>query len=150
MIWFTGHKLLKFLDSIWNSQPGDGYKYRGRGFNGITFKSGYEKMQKVLETQGKLNKSFNIVQNPDQLNDIDIAAEAAVLYFINGANNQTMQNKYGLRDINQFKDQATALKGIVNINAGLGNNIEGHYLASLERATDWSNKFTLDNTSNLA
>ena len=133
-----------------NSQPGDGYKYRGRGFNGITFKSGYEKMQKALETQGKLNKSFNIVQNPDQLNDIDIAAEAAVLYFINGANNQTMQNKYGLRDINQFKDQATALKGIVNINAGLGNNIEGNYLASLERATDWSNKFTLDNTSNLA
>jgi predicted chitinase len=132
-----------------NTQPGDGYKYRGRGFNGITFKSGYERMQKVLQTQGKLNRPIDIVQNPDQLNEIDIAAEAAVLFFINAANNETMQRKYGLKDINQFKDQQTALKGIVNINAGLGNNIEGNYLASLEKATQWADKFKLD-SSNLA
>lgn len=133
-----------------NTQPGDGYKYRGRGFNGITFKSGYERMQKTLETQGKLGRTVNIVQNPDQLNDIDVAAEAAVLYFINGANNETMQRKYGLRDINQFKDQQSALKGIVNINAGLGNNIEGTYLASLEKATQWADKFKTDSLSNIA
>jgi len=132
-----------------NTQPGDGYKYRGRGFNGITFKSGYERMQKVLQTQGKLNRPIDIVQNPDQLNEIDIAAEAAVLFFINAANNETMQRKYGLKDINQFKDQQTALKGIVNINAGLGNNIEGNYLASLEKATQWADKFKLD-SSNIA
>lgn len=132
-----------------NTQPGDGYKYRGRGFNGITFKSGYERMQKVLQTQGKLNRPIDIVQNPDQLNEIDVAAEAAVLFFINAANNETMQRKYGLKDINQFKDQQTALKGIVNINAGLGNNIEGNYLASLEKATQWADKFKLD-SSNLA
>jgi hypothetical protein len=60
-----------------------------------------------------------------------------------------MQRKYGLKDINQFKDQQTALKGIVNINAGLGNNIEGNYLASLEKATQWADKFKLD-SSNIA
>ena len=140
-------KYLKF--NTGHTQPGDGYKYRGRGFNGITFKSGYEKMQKVLQTQGKLNRPIDIVQNPDQLNEIDVAAEAAVLFFINAANNEIMQRKYGLRDINQFKDQESALKGIVNINAGLGNDIAGNYLQSLTKATEWANKFQLD-SSNLA
>lgn len=125
-----------------NDQPGDGYKYRGRGFNGITFKSGYQKFNEILKKQGKLeNKNIDIVNNPDQLNDVDIAAEAAVLFFINGANNSAMKSKYGLTDINQFKDQKTALKGVVNINAGLGKNIEGDYLASLDKATQWANKF---------
>jgi predicted chitinase len=138
-----------YAKTVGNQGGDDGYNYRGRGFNGITFKSGYERMQKVLQTQGKLNRPIDIVQNPDQLNEIDVAAEAAVLFFINAANNETMQRKYGLKDINQFKDQQTALKGIVNINAGLGNNIEGNYLASLEKATQWADKFKLD-SSNLA
>jgi hypothetical protein len=86
------------------------------------------------------------VNNPDQLNDIDVAAEAAVLFFINGANNDVMKRKYGTKDINSFTDQNTALKGIVNINAGLGNDISGTYLGGLEKATAIANQFTVSST----
>ena len=129
-----------------NTAPGDGYKYRGRGFNGITFKSLYQKYQDMLSKDNKLGKSVDIVNNPDQLNDIDVAAEAAILFFISGANNPIMQRKYGTKDINAFKDQNTALKGIVNINAGLGNDIGNDYLGALQKATDIANKFTISST----
>lgn len=135
-----------------NTAPGDGYKYRGRGFNGITFKSLYQKYQDLIKTKGKLNRSVDIVSNPDQLNDIDVAAEAAVLYFINGANNAVMERKYGTRDINSFKDQDTALKAMVNLNAGLGNDITNSYLGGLQKATEIANKFTItpDGAQNIA
>jgi predicted chitinase len=55
--------------------PDEGYKYRGRGFNQITFKGTYEKYSKLL---GK-----DLVGNPDLLNDPKIAAEAAVAFLLN-------------------------------------------------------------------
>jgi putative chitinase len=135
-----------------NTAPGDGYKYRGRGFNGITFKSLYQKYQDMLNKDNKLGRAVDIVNNPDQLNDIDVAAEAAVLFFISGAKNDVMQRKYGTKDINTFTDQNTALKGIVNINAGLGNDVSGTYLGGLEKATAIANQFTISSTgaSNMA
>jgi predicted chitinase len=62
----------------WNkhTDPGDGYKYRGRGFNGITFKATYEKYGKLL--------GLDLVNNPDLLNDPKIAAKAAILMLKNG------------------------------------------------------------------
>ena len=135
-----------------NTAPGDGYKYRGRGFNGITFKSLYQKYQDMLNKDNKLGRTVDIVNNPDQLNEIDVAAEAAVLFFISGAKNDTMQRKYGTKDINTFTDQNTALKGIVNINAGLGNDVSGTYLGGLEKATAIANQFNITTTgaSNMA
>jgi hypothetical protein len=135
-----------------NTAPGDGYKYRGRGFNGITFKSLYQKYQDMLNKDNKLGRPIDIVNNPDQLNEIDVAAEAAVLFFISGAKNDVMQRKYGTKDINTFTDQNTALKGIVNINAGLGNDVTGTYLGGLEKATAIANQFTISPTgaSNVA
>ena len=135
-----------------NTAPGDGYKYRGRGFNGITFKSLYQKYQDMLNKDNKLGRKVDIVNNPDQLNEIDVAAEAAVLFFINGAKNDIMQRKYGTKDINAFTDQNTALKGIVNINAGLGNDVSGTYLGGLEKATAIANQFNISTTgvSNMA
>jgi predicted chitinase len=59
-----------------NNRSGDGWKYRGRGFNGITFKSGYEKYSSVT--------GIDLVSNPDRLNDINVAAEVAVKFLING------------------------------------------------------------------
>ena len=55
-----------------NTAPGDGYKYRGRGFNGITFKGIYQNMQKLLDKMGKLDRKVDIVANPDVVNDIDV------------------------------------------------------------------------------
>ena len=106
-----------------NTQPGDGQKYAGRGFNGITFKSGYEKMQKLYNENGKLGKSINFVTNPDALNDLDVAAEVAVLYFIENLKNPKVKSLYGSNDPNEFPDKDAALKAVFHVNAGLGNDL---------------------------
>lgn len=106
-----------------NTNPGDGAKYLGRGFNGITFKAGYEKMQKLYDQMGKLGKSINFVSNPDALNDIDVAAEVAVLYFVENLKNPKVKSMYGSNDPNEFPDKDSALKAVFHVNAGLGNNL---------------------------
>ena len=106
-----------------NTQPGDGSKYAGRGFNGITFKSGYEKMQKLYNENGKLGRSINFVTNPDALNDLDVAAEVAVLYFIENLKNPKVKSLYGSNDPNEFPDKDAALKAVFHVNAGLGNDL---------------------------
>lgn len=106
-----------------NTQPGDGAKYSGRGFNGITFKSGYEKMQKLYNENGKLGKSINFLTNPDALNDLDVAAEVAVLYFIENLKNPKVKSLYGSNDPNGFPNKDAALKAVFHTNAGLGNDL---------------------------
>ena len=106
-----------------NTQPGDGQKYAGRGFNGITFKSGYERMQKIYDKDGKLGKSVNFVSNPDALNDLDVAAEVAILYFVENLKNPKVKSLYGSNDPNEFPDKDAALKAVFHVNAGLGNDL---------------------------
>lgn len=86
-----------------NTQPGDGWKYRGRGFNGITFKSGYEKYADAT--------GLDLVNNPDQLNDPATAAKVAVLYFINTI------KPYNI-DLNSFTSAEDATKVFARANAG--------------------------------
>ena len=59
-----------------NDQPGDGYKYRGRGFIGITFKTNYKKYGEKL--------GIDLVGNPDLANDPKIAAKIAVMMMLDG------------------------------------------------------------------
>ncbi len=147
----------KFFDMVYgkrygNDSPGDGYKYRGRGFNQITFKGNYKKYNDLINKEDKLGRTVDIVNNPDQLNDVEVAAQAAILFFKSKSQSDTMQRKYGTKDINSFKDQDTALRAIVNINAGLGNDIEGKYVSHLANATKAANEFTITSTgvSNMA
>lgn len=51
----------------------DGYLYRGRGYNGITFKQNY--------IQASQDTGVNLVANPDLLNDPKIAAKALAGYY---------------------------------------------------------------------
>lgn len=128
----------------YGNSPSEGYKYRGRGFNGITFKGIYQKMQQLLDKIGKLNRKVDIVANPDVLNEIDVAAECAVIYFIDRASNPKMYQKYGVKDINGFKDQETALKAMVHANAGWGkDNIDKDFLGSLDRARAQADNFSV-------
>jgi len=103
-----------------NDNPGDGYKYRGRGFNQITFKSNYK-------TYGN-RVGIDLVSNPDQLNDIQTAAEAAVSFLTNG------------KTIPEFKDKKTATNYFVNINAG---GVSGRSEDST-RAETWSGRFDVN------
>lgn len=84
-----------------NTAPGDGWKYRGRGFNQITFKNSYKKYGNIV--------GVDLVANPDRLNDIDIAAKLAV-YFMRIA-----VKKSGIK-IENIKDGAVHL--FVKANAG--------------------------------
>lgn len=129
-----------------NTNPGDGKKYAGRGFNGLTFKKLYEKYQKLIETNGKLKRSVNIVNNPEQLNEIDVAAEVAVLYFLEASKNPAMKQKYGVDDLNAFKDQKTAIKALAHANAGWGTDIDSSYLQPHKKAEEVAQNFKIDST----
>lgn len=100
-----------------NDNKGDGYKYRGRGFNGITFKVQYAEVGKKL--------GLDLVKNPELLEDPDLQAKATALYFAENFKryDKTIKKKFG-KSAKDITDYETALKLIFNMNAGLGFDIE--------------------------
>lgn len=92
-----------------NTSPGDGYKYRGRGFNGVTFKYLYDKYGKEI--------GLDLVNNPDLLNNTNTAANVAVSLLINGVNRLNL-------DPNSFTNQEDATYAFVKANAG-GKEVKG-------------------------
>ena len=56
-----------------NKEWGDGWKYRGRGWNGLTFKSAYAKYGQKI---GK-----DLVKNPELLEDPRIATQVQIEYY---------------------------------------------------------------------
>ena len=127
-----------------NSATGEGWKYRGRGFNGITFKNTYQKMQKLLDEKGGLERPVNIVTNPEALDDPKVAAEVAVLFFLSRAASPEMARKFGTPDINGFRDQRTANMAMTNANAGWGKDIVGS--EHLEHTEKYAANFRVDST----
>lgn len=105
-----------------NTNPGDGAKYLGRGFNGITFKHNYKKYSDAV--------GMDLVSNPESLNDPKIAAKAAVSFLLNGLKTKGI-------DPNSFTNKKDAVHAFVQVNAGLGSNIEGsETLANAHKVSD--------------
>lgn len=112
---------IKKQDSFWdliyggrygNDKPRDGAKYRGRGFNQLTFKNNYRALQKEYENSGAPLGDINIVENPELLsNNKDVAAEFAVLYFKRAFD---IANK----DMNNYNNLESAVRDYVQANAG--------------------------------
>jgi len=86
-----------------NSEPGDGAKYLGRGFNGITFKGNYKKYGDII--------GMDLVSNPEVLNDVKVAAKAAVVFLLNVLKRMKI-------DPNSFTDTESALTAFVKANHG--------------------------------
>ena len=61
-----------------NNQPGDGYRFRGRGFIQLTGRDNYASMSDKL-----LDRSIDLVADPDRAAEPDIAARIAVAFWTN-------------------------------------------------------------------
>lgn len=96
----------------------EGYKFRGRGLNQLTGKSNYAKYGSAL--------SYDLVNNPDLMNDMKVASDVAILFFQNGiktlSNLGTLQKYYNATNINDFKSAKDSLGAIYHINAGVGSS----------------------------
>ena len=102
--------------SLGNTLPGDGYKYIGRGFNGITGKKLYEKYGNAI--------GVDLVNNPARLNELPVAAAALAVYFSDNFKN--VLSRFGLSNPNQVKDLETATRMSFQVNAGPGTNIDAN------------------------
>jgi predicted chitinase len=119
---------VKFFDLVYggrlgNVSPGDGYKYRGRGFNGITGKSQYQRYTRLT--------GIDLVANPDRLNELAIAAECLGAYFHDAfdQNRNGSKQKYGIVP-EDVSDLDTAVKVAFSCNAGWESGWEknSHYV----------------------
>lgn len=112
-----------FFDVIYGGQQGniavgDGFKYRGRGFNQITFRNNYEMCGRLVRS------GADLVTNPDHLLDVAIAADALAIYFMNGFKNHpdTIKNSPVVIDLNT-PDATTACLIAFQCNAGWGRDL---------------------------
>ena len=98
-----------------NTEPGDGFKYRGRGFNQITFKSGYKKKEAYIP---------GLVNNPDLLNDPKNSAIACVAFYVDGdfKSKKRIKSKFNVESVNDFNNWDQALLCIINMTAGFGKS----------------------------
>jgi putative chitinase len=96
----------------------EGYKYRGRGYNQLTFKGNYDKFGKII--------GVNISKNPDLVNEPEIAAKVAIAFFEDGINALKKNGKlkeYNATNINDFGNLTDAILAIYHVNAGTGNKV---------------------------
>jgi predicted chitinase len=110
----------KVKDAYGNLKADDGWNYRGRGFNQLTFKGNYENYKNTA--------GVDIVSNPDKVNDPNIAKKISVKFFLNGFNSLKNKGKlksYGnAEDINDFKDTRNSALAFYHVNSGTGNSVE--------------------------
>lgn len=111
---------VKFFDVIYGDKYGnaanEGYKYRGRGFNQITFKGNYKTY--ADET------GLNLINDPDLLNTVDAAAKCLIAYFKRNIKKAPagIKANYHFTDINSFKNLDDAVGAIYHANAGWGKS----------------------------
>lgn len=107
-----------YANMLGNNATSDGYTYRGRGFNQITFKNNYSKYGNMI--------GVDLVNNPEQLNNINVAADALAAYFSDlfaqGKSNGYLYSKIGVTDVNQITDDVTGTKAAFQANAGWATN----------------------------
>jgi len=98
MMYGSGTKLGQQMG---NTEPGDGFKYRGRGFIQLTGKNNYAAASKEIYGDNRL------VENPDLVNQPDIAAQVTAWYMKKGQ--KRMAAQMGIDTNNMTQEQANML-----------------------------------------
>lgn len=93
----------KVYGGLYGNAPDEGYKYVGRGFNGITFKGNYKAAQDCT--------GISFVSNPELMEDPSNAARALSCYFKR------------IKDIDDFE---TAFQEAFRQNAGPGKTFDDY------------------------
>ena len=115
--------------TVYNDENGDGYKYRGRGYNQITGKANYENAKK--------DSGVDVITYPNKLTEIDTAALALLGYMNRGATGKVQEstNKenlfykvYSRTPLKDYvpTDYQKAYNTLFSINAGSGDSMEVH------------------------
>jgi predicted chitinase len=115
--------------TVYDDENGDGYKYRGRGYNQITGKYTYELVKK--------DTGIDVVTNPDLLNNIDTATLALFYFMDRGAKGTVRQSTnqknlfyqvYSETSLSNFdkENYQKAYNTLFSINAGSGYSMEVH------------------------
>lgn len=149
---------VKFFDHVYNypnnvlgnTQPGDGYRYVGRGFNGITGRAQYKKYSEL--------SGVDLINHPERLNEIPIAALVNALYFKRRfSQTDSLKKQIGVDNVDQIKDDTTGLKAALAANAGWGKNMndafhienEQRALKNIEYLRQFVTASSVTNTKNL-
>ena len=105
-----------------NDKAGDGKKYLGRGFNGLTFKGNYKAYNDLYKQYGSKAGVIDIVTNPEVVNRKDdgiykIASHLCALYFL--------KNKKAYFPSSPTNDVDTSVWNFMRANAGWGTSTDG-------------------------
>jgi predicted chitinase len=116
----------QFFDTIYGGRYGnaanEGYKYRGRGFNQLTFKGNYKVYNDLYKSNGSKAGNFDIITNPDLVNKSEggiykVASHIASLYFLRN------KNKFFPKAATNNIDKA--ILNFMRANAGWGTSTSG-------------------------
>lgn len=115
---------IAFFDLVYggkygNTEKGDGFKYRGRGFNQITFKNLYKIYGDAV--------GVDLVKDPDRLNEITIASDVLAVYYkktLKIGLTGISKKRYKISDLDEIKDINTATKIAFSCNIGWGKSWE--------------------------
>lgn len=96
----------------------EGWKYRGRGYNGLTFKANYKKYGDLI--------GVDLVNNPEKANDPDVAAKILIEY--NKKNIEALRKNgklaaYNSTGINDFKNTTDSTLAFYHATAGVGKSV---------------------------
>jgi len=116
----------KFFDTIYGGRYGnasnEGYKYRGRGFNQLTFKGNYKTYNNLYKANGSKAGPLDIIANPDLVNKQEggvykVASHIASLFF--------KRNKSKFFPKAPTNDLDKAVFNFMRANAGWGTSTNG-------------------------
>ena len=129
---------VKFFNHVYGGRYGnaanEGYKYRGRGLNQITFKGNY---QLIAD-----NTDIDAINDPDSLNNLDNAVKAFIVYMEYTKKNLLNSGdwaKFGFpKSLDLAKDQTEANKMLLKLNVGKNTAYDSSYFQHLQK---WASKF---------